>query len=342
MNIPTNIPMPNGMTKEEIKEVLLREEYGYLPPKPYKVYAQEVEMEEKFCAGKVTRRKLIIHFEAEFGKGSFPIIYSLPKSDKKVPAFVHINFRPDVPDRYQPTEEITDQGYAVLSFCYKDVTDDKDEFESGIAKVIYPEGRKNPTDCGKLGIWAWAAMRVLDYALTLPEINGERISVIGHSRLGKTALLAGMMDERFHCAISNDSGCGGAAIARGNTGETINDIWRQFNYWFCENYKKYIDKEDSMPFDQHWLLVANLPHKVYVASAKEDLWACPPNEYLSCILASKYYKDGGMKGFVHPARLPQTGELLHDGDIAYHIREGRHYLSREDWNYVIKYLDKNE
>lgn len=340
MNIPTDIPMPDGLTKEEMKEILLREEYGYLPPAPFKVWAEEVESEEKFCAGKAVRKRLDIHFEAEFGKGSFPITYTCPKTDKKVPAFVHINFRPDVPDRYQPTEEIIDNGYVILSFCYKDVTDDKDEFESGIAKLIYPDGRKNPTDCGKIGLWAWAAMRVMDYALTLDEIDSERITVIGHSRLGKTALVAGMMDERFYCAISNDSGSGGAAIARDKGGENIERSFNVFGYWYSENYRKYINNEDKLPFDQHWLLIANLPHKVYVASAKEDSWACPENEYLSCILASDYYKKAGKNGFVHPDRMAETGELLHDGDIAYHIREGLHYLSREDWNNFIAYLNK--
>ena len=95
-----------------------------------------------------------------------------------------------------------------------------------------------------------------------------------------------------------------------------------------------------MPFDQHWLIVANLNHKVYVASAEGDWWACPENEYLSCVLASKYFEDAGKIGFVHPDRFPETGELLHEGDIAYHIRKGLHYLSREDWSYFIKYLNR--
>ena len=340
MNIPNNIPMPDGLSREEIVDVLLKEEYGYLPPEPIKVYAEEIEKEDKFCAGKAIRRKLELYIETEQGKASFPVYYTCPKSEEKVPAFVHINFRPDVPDRYQPTEEIIDEGYAILSFCYKEVTDDEDEFESGISKVIYPEGRKNATDCGKLGLWAWAAMRVMDYALTLPEIDGEKISVVGHSRLGKTALLCGTMDDRFYCAISNDSGAGGASIARGNTGETVKDSFRRFGYWYNDNYKKYIENEDNMPFDQHWLIVANLNHKVYVASAEGDWWACPENEYLSCVLASKYFEDAGKIGFVHPDRFPETGELLHEGDIAYHIRKGLHYLSREDWSYFIKYLNR--
>jgi hypothetical protein len=251
---------------------------------------------------------------------------------------VHINFRPDVPDKYQPTEEIIDLGYAVLSFCYKEVTSDDGDFSDGLAGLVYPGGKRPADGCGKLGLWAWAAMRVLDFALTLDTIDPSRISVTGHSRLGKTALLAGMLDERFYCAISNDSGCSGASIARGNTGETVKKIVDRFPYWFCENYYKYSDNEDAMPFDQHFLVAANYPHRVYVASAEADAWACPENEFLACKLAGEFYKKRGGIGFPR-CDMPECGKPVIGGDVGYHIRHGSHYQSREDWNYYIKFIE---
>ena len=127
-------------------------------------------------------------------------------------------------------------------------------------------------------------------------------------------------------------------MARENDGETVAKIVKAFPYWFCESYYKYVDAEETLPFDQHWLLAANLPHKVYVASAAEDLWACPKNEYLSCVAASDYYEAHGKKGFVHPDRLPEVGECFHEGDIGYHFRDGMHYMSREDWICYVQYL----
>ena len=129
----------------------------------------------------------------------------------------------------------------------------------------------------------------MDYAMEEPRLDKSCAIVCGHSRLGKTALLCGATDERFAFAHSNDSGCSGAAITRGKVGERVVDITNVFPYWFCETYKQYANRESEMPFDQHWLLCANLPHKVYVASAAGDLWACPKNEYLSCVAASDYY-----------------------------------------------------
>ncbi len=337
-----NLPSPVGMEKNDIVDLLLREEYGYLPPRPLSVSAEVVKADESFCAGQARLLSLKLTCKTEFGEYSFPVYYSVAKnSDKPLPAFIHINFRDMIPDRYQPTEEIIDNGYATLTFCYKDVTSDDGDFTNGLAGVVYPDGKRRPDQCGKIGLWAWAAMAVLDYALTLPELDHEKISVVGHSRLGKTALLTGALDERFFCAISNDSGCSGAALSRQKGGESIRLIYDKVPYWFCENYKKYCDNEDALPFDQHFLLAANVPHLVYVASAAEDSWADPNNEYLSCVEADEYYKSLGLSGFIHPDRMPSIGDFFHDGTIGYHLRKGSHYLSRHDWLAFMCFLNSH-
>ena len=342
MELLNKLPYPTGLSHDEIMDVLFREEYGYLPQKPDSVTVTVENPGIQHFAGKGYLQKLALTINAEFGSFTFPVYYVYPNYAKQpIPAFIHINFRDNIPDQYQPTEEILDRGFAVMTFCYNDVTRDNADFTDGLAGLVYPDGNRAPDACGKLGLWAYAASAVLEYASTLPELDKDRITVTGHSRLGKTALLAGAIDERFYCAISNDSGCGGAALARENTGETIKNIAeKRFPYWFCENYRKYIDNEDAMPFDQHWLIAANLPHRAYVASAEGDTWACPPNEYLACAAASRYYEENGKVGFIHPDRLPEVREPLHEGMIGYHMRPGFHYQSREDWNYYIDYLEK--
>lgn len=335
-----NIPNPINMDKKEVLDLLLKEEYGYLPSSPYAVEASEGNRDEGFFGGKAILSKMKLHFKAEWGNSEFTFYYVRPKRIKEpVPAFIHINFRDLIPDKYQPTEEIIDAGYAIFTIYYNDVTTDNGDFTNGIAGVLYPDGTRKPDQCGKIGLWAWSASAVMDYVQTLPEIRKDRVSVIGHSRLGKTALLAGATDERFFCAISNDSGNSGAALSRITTGEKIRDITRNFPYWFCENYRKYIDKENELPFDQNYLIAANVPHKVYVASAVGDGWACPDAEYLSCVAASEYYVKNGLKGFEHPDRLPEIGDVFHNGDIAYHMRDFGHALNRTDWNHYIDYLN---
>ena len=340
MELLKRIPMPDDMEKGEITELLLREEYGYLPKGEVEVFAELLEEDKKFCAGKAVLCKLKLTCKGDFGEFSFPVMYSKQLSEGKKPCFININFSPAVPDKYQPTEEIIDHGYSILSFCYQDVTSDDGDFTNGIAGLIYPDGKRGEYDCGKIGLWAWAVMRVMDYAMTLPELDHNCITVAGHSRLGKTALLAGMLDDRFFCAYSNNSGCGGASIEREKDGEKIADILRVFPYWFSEHFAIYTDKEENLPFDQHFLLAANYPHLVYVASAEGDLWAGPKNEYLSCIAASGYYEKRGMAGFVHPDRLAKVGESFHEGNIGYHYRTGTHFFGRYDWVKCIEFLER--
>ena len=333
-----NLPSPIGVEKSEILRVLLKEEYGAIPSRPYSVTGRVESVDARFAAGKAPLKKVILTCLAEWGEFSFPVYYVAPKSEENVPCFIHINFRDSVPDKYQPTEELVDYGFATLTFCYEDVSSDDGDFTNGLAGVVFKNGERRADDCGKIGLWTWAAMAVMDYAQSLSEIDKTRISVVGHSRLGKTALLTGALDERFYCAFSNDSGCSGAAISRDNSGELIKDIIRNFPYWFCENYKKYVDAEDTLPFDQHWLLAANAPHKVYVASARDDFWACPENEFLSCAAASDYYNSIGLEG-IRSKTFPEEGKCIHGGNIGYHMRAGDHYLSREDWLHYINFLN---
>lgn len=337
------LPDPIDMDKNDIVNLLLKEEYGAIPSAPYSVVGTVEESDKRFCASKAEIQKVRLDCKADWGEFSFPVYCVYPqKATQPVPCFIHINFRDANPDKYQPTEEIVDNGYAILTFCYNDVTKDNCDFSDGLAGVVYPDGQQTDDGCGKIGLWAWAACAVMDYAQTLPELDHSRISVVGHSRLGKTALLAGALDERFYCAFSNDSGCCGAAISRDKGGENIRIITKRFPFWFKKDFIKYADNEDSLPFDQHYLVAANIPHRVYVASALGDTWACPENEYLSCVAATEYYKKHGGVGFIHPDRLPAVGDCFHEGDIAYHMRAGTHYFSREDWLFFLKYLEQHK
>ena len=333
--------LPDFKTREEMIDILQKEEYGYLPEKPEKITWKTTEnFVPKFCASKADFSKIDLTCTLNGKDFTFPVYSVIPTKEGKYPFFIHINFRPDVPDRYMPTEELVDNGFAVLSFCYKDVTNDNDDFTDGLAGIIFENGeRKNPDDPGKISMWAWAAQRVLDYAESIEKLDKNCVTVCGHSRLGKTALLASATDERFTFAYSNNSGCSGDAITRAKGGERVANITDEFPYWFCENYKKYIDKEHEMPFDQHFLLAAIAPRYVAVGAAKEDRWADPDSQMLCCVAASDFYKKQNQKGFISENRLPQIDDVFHEGNIGYHLRAGTHYFSREDWLKLIHFIN---
>ena len=330
--------LPPLQSREQMLEVLQQEVYGYLPPKPESITFEVVgSIASHFCAGKARGDKMVAHCVIGGKAFSFPFNSVVPTDGEKHPFFIHINFRPDVPDRYMPTEELVDNGYAVLSFDYNDVTRDNGDFTDGLAGILFENGQRKPADPGKIALWAWAAHRLMDYAETLSdELDLTKGIVCGHSRLGKTALLTAATDVRFAIGYSNDSGCTGAAISRGKEGETVEKICNRFPYWFCENYYPHSGKEQEMPFDQHYLLASIAPRCVMVGSASEDAWADPISEQLSCLAAAPAF--GGDFQCERPAVI---GYAFLEGKVGYHLRKGSHYFSRTDWLRLMEFAAKH-
>ncbi len=331
--------LPDFKSKEEMLEIMKREVYGYLPPEPESIEFTETEnFIPNYCAGKAISKKVDVKVTVSGKEFSFPFFVAIPKKEGKHPFFVFVGFGSETNARYLPVEEIIDNGFAVLHFRYGDVTRDNDDFTDGLAGILYPDGKRGPSDAGKIAMWAWAAQRVMDYAQKQECLDLDFATVCGHSRLGKTALYTAATDERFKFAYSNDSGCTGAALSRGKVGEQVERICNVYGYWFCENYIAHSKDVSTMPFDQHYLLATITPRYVYVASANEDQWADPVSEFLNCVTISEIYESYGKKGFVCEGRLPEIGDEFHEGTVGYHLRAGTHYLSREDWQKVMKFI----
>jgi len=336
---------PEGMAaaqwpayRKQLIELFSREEYGFTPPPPAQVRAEVITSNEKAWAGKAEQRDIRLAFDTPGGEFSFPVTLVLPKSDRPLPLAVYIAFEPFPCGRYGPIEEIVDNGYALAAFCYNDVTlDDKEAWASTGLAALYDRAGDDGAMWGQIGMWAWAASRVLDHALTLEEIDAGRIFVTGHSRLGKTALWCAAQDERFAGAGVNNSGCSGMAVTRDKRGERVNPITTNHGRWFCGNYKKYVDREDALPMDQHMLAALVAPRLLAVCNAELDTWADPQSEFMSLVEASKAYRLLGAPGLIAPAEYPPVGAQFFDGRIGYSLRAGTHFMSRHDWGFYMRY-----
>jgi len=190
-----------------------------------------------------------------------------------------------------------------------------------------------------LGAWAYGFSRIVDYLETQKGVDRKKIIVMGHSRHGKAALWAGAQDKRFSIVISNNSGCGGAALSKRVFGENIARITTSFPHWFCPAFNRYANNEAGLPFDQHQLVSLIAPRYVYIASALEDAWADPKGEFLSGYYAGPVYELYGLKGLA-----TNVQPMLHQpimNDVGYHIREGKHDVTEYDWICFMDFADKH-
>jgi hypothetical protein len=329
----------------------------------------------------VTRREVDVHFGDKSAPSMRLLIYTPKNASGPVPAFLGLNFQgnhsvdPDpsislntnwmrnkkettkdhrateqargVASSRWPFHSIVSRGYGLVTIYYGDIDPDFDDgFENGIHGHF-----KAQTDSitqthrwGSIAAWAYGLSRDLDYLETDSLIDGDNVAVIGHSRLGKTSLWAGATDPRFKMVISNDSGCGGAALSRRAIGETVGRINTSFPHWFCENFVQYNENENACPVDQHELLALIAPRALYVASATQDQWADPKGEFLSCVGADPVYRllgTDGMGDTQTPTEPPAPDSPINSGTIGYHLRTGKHDLTEYDWQQYLDFADRH-
>ncbi len=368
----TSVTRWNDTGRPEVLRLFEEHVYGRVPPLPnVKLRFKTLEEDANALGGKAIRRQVTVYFTADDSGPSMDILMYLPKVDGSAPIFVGHNFfgnqsissdpgiklseswmrnssemgaeqnqateksRGKNAKRW-PVEMLIDSGYGLATIYYGDVDPDfHDEFKNGVHRI--DSHKRTGTSWGSIATWAWALSRSVDYFETDAAIDHKRVIVMGHSRLGKTSLWAGATDQRFAAVISNDSGCGGAALCRRVFGETVKRINTSFPHWFCEDFREYNDNEGQLPVDQHMLMALIAPRPLYVASAEDDLWADPRGEFLSAVHAEPVYKLLGKTG-VGTGQFPPVNHPV--GDVLrYHMRSGKHDVTDYDWQQYIRFAD---
>jgi hypothetical protein len=341
--------------------------YGRYPKQKLAARYQVREESRNALGGTAVRKQIRIFLKPADTSVHIDVLMYLPANAKgPVPVFVGLNFKGNAtiqPDpniilsnnlvfssfetrnddaargstsSRWPVKTILENGFGLVTACYSDIElDKKDRWQTGMRTTLQHELKIKPQEWGAIGAWAWGLSRIMDYLETDKDIDAKKVAVIGLSRLGKTALWAGASDTRFSIVISNESGEGGAALARRWFGETVKLMNDRFPHWFGDGYKKYNNNVFVMPVDQHELLALIAPRPLYVASAAGDLWSDPKGEFLSGWHAGEVYNLFGKKG-LGTDEMPQVEQPI-GNTIHYHIRKGKHDITLYDWEQYINF-----
>jgi hypothetical protein len=360
--------------RPELKRLFEHYMYGAAPAAPA-VRAKLEREDRQLFGGKATKKELTLRFGPE---GTPPINLLLVVPNRRTapaPCFLGISFvgnyavlnDPSIPvpegwmypNRTGVTnnrateagrgsaidvwniEGSIDRGYAVAHFYNGDVDPDKPDFSDGVHPHFLKPGQKElgPHEWGTIAAWAWGMSRVMDYLVTDRDIDAKRIAAVGHSRNGKTALLAAAMDERFAMAIPHQAGCGGTAPSRGKIGESVTRINTSFPHWFNDTFPQFNDRPELLPFDQHSLVALAAPRPVLFSNAVEDTWANPEGQFDVLKAADPVYRFLDVEG-LEAKSMPPVGELVRSR-LGYFIRPGRHSMIREDWEAFWAFADRH-
>jgi dienelactone hydrolase len=374
----TRIETPQAweqVRKPELKSLFEHYMYGRYPALPASVTGKVLFEDNEAFGGKATLKEV----ELTLGSPDWPKIYLLIAAPQggKAPCFVGANFGGNhlltdhasvriptawMPDRYPgvvdhrateagrgaqadtwPLEEIVRRGYAVATFYCGDVQPDRPGVREGMRALLADVGERDDdaSQTATIMSWCWGIHRALDYLQNDPAIDGKRIAVVGHSRLGKTALLAGAFDDRVALTIANQAGCGGSGPSRHDDprAESVARITKAFPHWFCGNFAKFGEDTSRLPFDQHSLVALCAPRPVLFTAAAEDLWANPSGQFEVLKAATTVYKLLGVGG-LEADEMPDPDAPLIDSRLGYWIRGGEHAMTPADWKVYMDFADK--
>ncbi|MCA9734843.1 acetylxylan esterase [candidate division KSB1 bacterium] len=319
--------------------------------------------------GKAKRTQVTIYFSKDANEPKLDVLFYTPAHTMKpVPLLLYISFRansmavddPGVRQGYYWNREhkrvpatgkgpwkplevqpILDAGYGFATIYYGDIEPDFAEgAQYGIRSLVdkNTDSPEQPDASGSFAVWSWGLSRVLDYFEKDKSVDAKRVAIMGVSRLGKTVIWAGALDERFAMVIPVCSGESGAALSRRNYGETIAHIAspKRYAYWFAPRYQDYAADPNLLPVDAHMLLSLIAPRPLLLITGNTDKWSDPYGEFLAAVAAEPTFNLFGKKGLQTKNHPPAGEAILHD--IGYYMHDGGHGMVPEDWQVIVEFM----
>ena len=331
--------------RPEILRAYETEIYGRIPAKAPAVRWQVAETDPAAREGAAIRKRIVGTIGDSPAAPRINLTLFTPATVKRpVPVILLVNFGGPgkVPPQDPPVAaDIISRGWGYATVIYQDIQPDRiNTFDQGVIGVTSPGQLPAPDEWGAISAWAWGVSRILDYFEKDASVNAKQVAVFGHSRLGKTALWASAKDERIAAVYASCSGEMGAALARRDWGETVDDMTQNFPYWFAGNFQKYAGRWNDMPVDAHMLIALSAPRPVFVTGGTADQWADPVGMFKAQVAAGPVYRLLGKKD-LGTTELPPLDSPLITGDLGWHYHTGAHSATPEDWKAFLEFLAKH-
>lgn len=233
-----------------------------------------------------------------------------------------------------PTQAILDAGYAIAMFYPGDVAPDNPGAIAPL-EALTPDGAPPGQRTGAVAAWAWLYIRALEALSADARFDAERVVLWGHSRNGKSALLAAAMDPRPAAVISLQPGTGGGSLQRDDVGESIAAITETYPHWFAPVYATYAGREAELPVDMHQLIALIAPRPVLLTAARRDQWSDPHGAFRAAQGAAPAYALAGAPPFTQT----DLREMDLSTPLVTYMRPGLHGVHRSDWERALAFLD---
>lgn len=350
------------------KNILLSQVFGSQPPELPVTVARENMIRTDLFGGKASLKAVTLQFgDTELGL-SLDVHFVVPNSKGPHPVVLGAGFCPnhaalpfegvEPPDtdypgfcdgswadplfrfifgRYisaPPVEDLIDHGFAFGAYYPGQIVPDSKSLAQAALDSL-PRSNMDHGPYGAIGVWAWAASRIEDYIETDIGLDENRVILFGHSRYGKSSLLAGALDTRIAGVISHQSGTGGSSLQKNDIGEPVKDITRNYGHWFSPSYALYAGREQDMPFDQHALVALMAPRPLLLGNSTRDKWSDPKGSFDAARAAGEVWEIYGEPAF----RPENLRDFSPEDRLAFTFRGGTHGITPEDWTPFLEWLD---
>ncbi|MDO7888032.1 glucuronyl esterase domain-containing protein [Hymenobacter cheonanensis] len=318
--------------------------YGQQPAHTPAVRFDVTATEAGALGGQARRREVVGHIDNSRYPAATPrlafTIYTPARATRPVPLMV-IVWGGIFPTPTATIEKVLAKGWGVVLFDTGAVQQDSGAgLGQGIIGLMSQGQPRQPADWGVLSAWSWGLSRALDFLVKDPAIDAQHIGIEGHSRWGKTALLAGALDPRWAIVWASSAGSMGTSLEKRNFAESIDIVAGSGEYhWMAPNFLRYGGHWQDMPVDAHALLALIAPRPLFVTGGtKGDTWVDPHGEFLACVAASPVYELLGKKG-LGSTTMPAPDHELVNGEIAFRLHEGGH-TDALDWPTFLEFAGK--